>query len=225
MQKMSNAPPIYQLLDPPYGPFDNAMLGAQFALELASVSRLWLACGYRPGIAAYLNLFLLRDFILSHDAAFPPRFQSFRSMARSFYRTDLFVRDMTDSGRRPMGGISSQTVRATLHGIMRRHQRIAIPHWMMRYFGFRLLEMVEKEHGGLTAEGKQRHLSYMTRTYRIMGLAFSERRARMEQFSREVEARHAGISPHLGKHARHILFLGRIFPPKIARLPASRVRS
>ena len=56
--------------------------------------------GHRPGIGAYLNFFLLRDFIVTHDTAHPPRFKSFRSMADSFYQTDLFIREVTDSGRK-----------------------------------------------------------------------------------------------------------------------------
>ena len=72
---------LYQSFDPPYESFDNAMLGAQFSAELDLVSRLWFRCGYRPGIAAYLNFFLLRDFITTHDSSFPPRFKSLRSMA------------------------------------------------------------------------------------------------------------------------------------------------
>ena len=83
---------LFQRFDPPYQRFENSMLGAGFAAELDTVSRMWFACGYRPGIGAYLNFFLLRDFIVTHDTAHPPRFHSFRSMADSFYRTDLFIR-------------------------------------------------------------------------------------------------------------------------------------
>ncbi|MGH7319824.1 MAG: hypothetical protein ACRELA_09420 [Candidatus Rokuibacteriota bacterium] len=70
-------------LSPPLERFDDAALGDRFADELALVSRLWFACGYRPGIAAYLNFFLLREFIVTHDRVHPARFRSFRSMAAS----------------------------------------------------------------------------------------------------------------------------------------------
>lgn len=201
---------LYQRLDPPYQETDRGILGPDFPRELDTVSRLWFGCGYRPGIASYLNFFLLRDFIETHDTAFPPRFQSFRSMADSFYRTDLFIRDVTDSGLKPTGGISSAAVRGTLRAIMKRHQKIAIPGWMMTYFGFSLLDMVEKTCGGLTDEERQLHLSYMAKTFRIMGLAFSARRDLMESFSRRVEAAHAGPSANLERHARNILLLGEM---------------
>src|SRR5919204_820834 len=112
---------LYQGFEPPYERFDNGMLGAEFPAELDLVSRLWFRCGYRPGIGAYLNFFLLRDFITTHDTNFPPRFKSLRSMAESFYRTDLFIRDVTDSGVKPTGGISSAKVREMLRAIQQRH--------------------------------------------------------------------------------------------------------
>ena len=201
---------LYRRFDAPYENFDNSMLGPGFPEELETVSRLWFACGYWPGIASYLNFFLLKDFIETHDKAFPPRFRSFRSMAESFYQTDLFIRDVTDSGLKPTGGISSQAVRADLKKIMVRHERIAIPGWRMTYFGFSLLEMVEKKSGALLPEDKMRHLSYMSKTYRIMGLAFTENREALEQFARLIEEAHAGLSPDLEKHTRNILVLGEM---------------
>jgi len=201
---------LFRLFDPPYERFDNSLLGAGFAGELDTVSRFWFACGYRPGIGAYLNFFLLRDFIVKHDIAHPPRFKSFRSMADSFYQTDLFIREVTDSGRQPTGGISSEGVRATLKSIMKRHERLSIPIWMMTHFGFSLLENVEKQCGTLTNDEKRRHLAYMSKTYRIMGVPFSENRETLEQFSRDIERKHAALSPNAEKHARNILFLGEM---------------
>src|SRR5262249_18388619 len=145
----------------------------------------------------YLNFFLLRDFIVTHDTAYPPRFQSFRSMAGSFYQTDLFIRDVTDSGRVATGGISAAPVRRTLQAIMQRHQRLAIPAWMMTYFGFSLLENVEKQCAPLSADEQRLHLAYMSKAYRLMGIAFGERRPLLEAFSRRVEAAHTGASPNL----------------------------
>jgi hypothetical protein len=222
---MSDYLEIYRQFDAPFEAFENSMLGAEFGEELATVSRLWFGCGYRPGIAAYLNFFLLRDFILTHDTAFPPRFASFRSMADSFYQTDLFIRDVTDSGARPTGGISSRAVRSLLAGIMKRHQKISIPAWMMTYFGFSLMENVEKQCAPLTDEEKRLHLAYMAKTYRIMGVPFSRRRDLLETFSRAVEEEQAGLSPNLEKHARNILLLGEMvgvsssYPAISAMLP------
>jgi hypothetical protein len=198
---------LFQLFDPLDA---NVQFGAEFPRELATVSRLWFACGYRPGIAAYLNFFLLKDFIVTHDTAYPPRFQSFRAMANSFYQTDLFIRELTDSGPQPTGGISSKAVRATLQGIMQRHQRISIPGWMMTYFGWSLLENVERQCAPLTDEEQRLHLAYMTKAYRIMGVAFSERREWMTQFARLVEERHAGLTPAVERHARNILLIGEM---------------
>ena len=201
---------IYRTFAPPYEAFDHSLLGPTFPRELSTVSRLWFACGYRPGIASYLNFFLLRDFITTHDTAYLPRFHSFGSMAESFYQTDLFIRGVTDSGKQPTGGISSPAIRKTLRQIMARHQRIAIPSWMMTYFGFSLMEMVEKQVGMLTEEQRQLHLAYMAKAFRIMGLAFGEQRERLEAFARGVEEAHAGLTPQLEQHARHILILGEM---------------
>ena len=201
---------LYRQFDPPYEKFDNTMLGAEFAEELETVSRLWFACGYQPGIASYLNFFILKEFIVLHDEAFEPRFRSFRSMGESFYQTDLFVREVTDSGLKPSGGISSKAVRDVLGQIMARHQKVSIPGWMMTYFGFSLMETVEKQCAPLSAEQKRLHLAYMAKTYRIMGLAFSQDRGLLESFSRAVEEAHARASPNLEKHARNILLLGEM---------------
>jgi hypothetical protein len=186
------------------------MLGPNFAAELALVSRLWFRCGYRPGIGAYLNFFLLRDFITTHDGNFPPRFRSLRSMAESFYRTDLFIRDVTDSGVNPTGGISSAKVREMLRAIQERHVKVKIPPWMQTYFGWSLLENVEKQCAPLSDEEKRLHLAYMSKAFRVMGLRFTEDRAGLERFARAIEAEQAALSDNVPKHARHILRIGEM---------------
>ena len=201
---------LYRRMDPPFRDFQRSDLGDDFSGQLKLVSRLWFACGYRPGIAAYLNFFLLEAFIVKHDSAAPPRFATFRSMADSFYRTDLFIRDVTDSGAQPTGGISSETVRQTLKEIMARHRAIAIPGWMMTHFGFSLLENVEKQLGSLGTEELRLHLEYMANAFRIMGVTFSKDRDLMQRFSRAVEQAHAATSPNLEKHLRNILVLGEM---------------
>jgi hypothetical protein len=201
---------LYESFQPPYERFDNTMLGAEFPAELDLVSRLWFRCGYRPGIAAYLNFFLLREFITTHDERFPPRFRSLGSMAKSFYQTDLFIREVTDSGSRPSGGISSARVRSQLQGIQRRHAKIGIPPWMQAYFGFSLLENVEKQCAPLMPEERRLHLAYMAKTYRIMGFRFSESRADLERFAREIEAEQAALTERVPAHSRHILRIGEM---------------
>lgn len=131
-------------------------------------------------------------------------------MAQSFYRTDVFIRAVTDSGSQPTGGISSPKVRHLLASIMARHTRVAIPAWMMTYFGFSLIENVEKQVTGFTVHERQLHLDYMAKVFRIMGIPFSADRAVLERFARGVEAALAGPSPYLERHARHILVLGEM---------------
>lgn len=207
---MAGIQDLFAQCDPPFPSFDNSMLGPEFPAELELVSRFWFKCGYRPGIGAYLNFFLLRDFITTHDANYPPRFASFKSMATSFYRTDLFIRDVTDSGVQPTGGISGIRVRDMLRQIQQRHQKVNIPPWMQTYFGFSLLENVEKQVGPLTEDEKRLHLAYMAKTYRIMGMPFSQDRALMEEFSRKIEAEQAAVTSNVPRHSVHILRLGEM---------------
>jgi hypothetical protein len=207
---MSTPADLYEDFDAPYESFDNAMLGPEFPRELDLVSRLWFRCGYRPGIAAYLNFFLLRDFITTHDRSFPPRFKSQRSMANSFYQTDLFIREVTDSGTKASGGISSRRVREQLKGIQKRHARIGIPPWMQAYFGFSLLENVEKQCAPLSQEDLHLHLAYMAKTFRIMGFRFSRSRPHLERFARRVEHEQASVTERVAAHSRHILRIGEM---------------
>ena len=201
---------LYERCDAPFGAFDDSMLGERFPEELALVSRLWFRCGYRPGIGAYLNFFLLRDFITTHDTNYPPRFKTFKSMATSFYMTDLFIRDVTDSGANPTGGISSPKVREMLRQIQQRHRNVKIPPWMQTYFGFSLLENVEKQCAPLSDEEERLHLAYMSKTYRIMGMPFSEKRDRMEEFSRRIEEEQATVTDNVPRHSVNILRLGEM---------------
>ena len=200
----------FEKFDPPFEDFTDEQLGDDFPAELEATSRMWISTGYRQGILAYLNFFLLKDFIVTHDTAYKPRFLNFKAMADSFYQTDLFVRDVTDSGKTGTGGISVPSVRKRLRGIMARHTKLEIPLWMMSYFGYQLMEAVEQEYPDLDETERQRHLSYFAKTYRIMGLPFSSDRKLMEQFARAIEIAHAGSSPHLEKHCRNILALGEM---------------
>ena len=200
----------YRQFDPPFERFDAGMLGTGFPEELDLVSRLWFRCGYRPGIGAYLNFFLLRDFITTHDTNYPPRFASFKSMAKSFYQTDLFIRDVTDSGAKATGGISGPAVRESLKHIQGRHEKVRIPAWMQTYFGFSLLENVEKQCAPLTEEERGRHLAYMAKTYRLMGFPFSEKRELMERFARGIEEDQAALTENVPRHSQNILVLAEM---------------
>ena len=207
---MSSYLESYKSFDPAFERFDNSMLGAEFPSELDLVCGLWFRCGYRPGIGAYLNFFLLRDFITTHDAAYPPRFKTFKAMATSFCMTELFIRDVTDSGAKPTGGISNPKVRETLHQIQQRHQRINIPQWMQTYFGFSLLENVEKQCAPMSDDEKRLHLAYMSKSYRIMGMPFSQDRSALERFSRAIEEEQAAVTENVPRHSVNILRLGEM---------------
>ena len=71
-----------------------------------------------------------------------------------------------------------------------------------------MIEIVETKCAPLSTKQAQLHLAYMTKTYRLMGVAFSADRARMTEFARAVEAAHAAPSPQLERHARAILRIG-----------------
>ena len=49
----------FRRLDEPFESFDSAQLGSEYDAELEVVRNIWLECGYRPGVSAYLNFFLL----------------------------------------------------------------------------------------------------------------------------------------------------------------------
>jgi len=101
-------------------------------------------------------------------------------------------------------------VRGTLEEIQRRHVKVKIPPWMQTYFGFSLLENVEKQCAPLTEQEKRLHLAYMAKAYRVMGLRFSENRAELERFARAVEAEQAANSENVARHSRHILRIGEM---------------
>ena len=201
---------LHREIDPPFDEIPDGLFEGEFPRELEITSRIWFGCGYGPGVSAYLNFMLLGDMIRMHDRAAPGRFRTFRTMADTFYRTDLFIRDVTDSGQRPTGGISSPEVRKLLAKIMKRHQVHSIPDWMMTYFGFSLIVNVEDQTGNLSDEERRLHLAYMTKALRIMGVAFTENRKLLEEFSRRVEETHGSTSENLEKHARNILLLGEM---------------
>ena len=196
---------LHGRFDRPYERFDDSILGAGYARELDVVSRLWLRCGYRPGVAVSLNFLLLGDFMTLHEEKYASRFPTFRAMMNAFRRIDAFVRQVTDSGAQRCGGIASPEVRRVLDGVRQRHARAAIPSWMQTYFGFSVIEMVEKHCAPLPEEDKRLHLAYMCKAYRIMGVPFTQDRTALERFARLVEERYAAATDDLPRHSRHVL--------------------
>ena len=92
-----------------------------------------------------------------------------------------------------------------------------------------LLEAAEIQEAA-TEKEKCLHLSYLSKAYRIMGIPFSCDRQLMESFARSVEDGHAGLSPDVEKHARHILRIAEMvsFPSdwaNISRLLPERTRT
>jgi hypothetical protein len=81
---------------------------------------------------------------------------------------------------------------------------------MQTYFGFSLLENVEKQCAPMTEDEKRLHLAYMSKAWHIMGMPFSERRGLMEEFSRRIEAEQAVVTPNVPRHSVHILRLGEM---------------
>jgi len=185
------------------------MLGPEFARELDLVSRLWLHCGYRPGIGVTLSFLLLGDFLDLHQIKYPARFPSLSSMMGAFRRIDVFVRAVTDSGVRPCGGISSPEVRDVLRDIRDRHARSGIPAWMLTYFGFSVVEMVERQ-CSLSPEEKRLHLAYIGRAFRLMGVPFTQNRGEIEQFARQVEKRHAALAGDAPKLLGYVLCIAEM---------------
>jgi len=199
---------LFAELDPPYDTPSEDDLRDGFPQELELVSRLWFATGHRPTVAAFLNLELLCELSLTRDRTFPRRFQSFRSLRRSFLEADRLLRDVTDSGKKATGGISSDDVRTRLAFVADRLRRTPIEGWMPTYFAFSLVECVERAAPEVTAEERRLHLAYLAKAFRLMGVSFSNRRETMQQFARQVEAAYTGRSPALERHARNVLLLG-----------------
>ena len=186
--------------------------GPEYAKELEATRYIWKEGSYRAGITVHIMFFLLGDLLEAGARDRPERFGRLRQFARSFDFTDVFIKQVTASGRgRARGdGLGSAEVQGLLKGIQRIHDDIDIPHWMMTYFGFALLEQVEEDIGTLSEAVKQYHLQYMTRVYRSMGIPFSDDRELMVDFCREVEREYYRYTPLAAEYTRRLIFLGLI---------------
>lgn len=198
---------LYARLDPPLA---REAAGAFAPREREAARHLWRAGSYRCGITAYLTFFLLGDFLAHARQARPRRFDALLPFARSFDYTDRFIKQITDSGRRPSGGLDSPAVVDLLRRIQAAHDRIRVPHWMMVHFGFTLLEQLERDLDAQDPDLLHHHLGYMARAYRTMGIPFSADRALMETLCRDIEHRFARWEPAAGPCGRRLLFLGQL---------------
>lgn len=186
--------------------------GAEYAKELEATRYIWKKGSYRAGITVHIMFFLLGDLVEAGARDRPERFGRLGKFARSFDFTDVFIKRVTASGRgrAQAEGLASAEVQGLLKGIQRLHDDIDIPHWMMTYFGFALLEQVEDDIGTLSETAKQYHLQYMMRVYRTMGIPFSDDRDLMVDFCREVEREYYRFTPLAVEYSRRLIFLGLI---------------
>jgi hypothetical protein len=198
---------LYARLNPPLAREDAGPVDPR---EREAARYLWRAGSYRCGITAYLTFFLLGDFLAHARQARPRRFDALLPFARSFDFTDRFIKQVTDSGRRPSGGLDSPSVIDLLRRIQAAHDRIRVPHWMMVHFGFTLMEQLERDLDVQDPDLLRHHLGYMARAYRTMGLPFSTDRALMETLCRGIEHRFARWEPAAGPCGRRLLFLGQL---------------
>jgi len=182
-------PRTFRTFDPPYEGFDNGMLGAQFPSNSTSS----VACGFAAGTARDWRLpELLPAARLHRDTRhqLPASLQDPALDGRFVLSTDLFIREVTDSGPSPAAHFERKSARAAAANpaAPRKNQDSC---WMQTYFGFSLVENVEKHCAPLSADEKRLHLAYMAKAYRIMGIRFSAKRNDLERFARLIEAEQA----------------------------------
>jgi hypothetical protein len=201
---------LYARMDPPLAAFTP---GPDYTDALAVTRYIWMAGGYRCGITVHINFFLMSPgFVSRAAAARPARFGRLLAFARSFDFTDVFIKRVTASGRGAAAGegLESPAVQRMLRGIQRAHDALTIPHWEMVHFGYRLMQHLEDDLGGLGPRARQLHLHYMAQAYRIMGIPFSEDRALLETFCLELERERARMTPQSAAYTRRLIFLGLI---------------
>lgn len=209
----SSLPPhlaeLYSYCLPPY---EHVEFGASYAHELRAAQYVWKKGSYRSGVTVHILFFLLGDLVERGANARPERFGNIFNFAKSFDFTDVFIKRVTASGRGKAkgGGLKDPEVRGLLKGIQKAHDEIDIPHWMMTYFGFALMEQVEDDIGDLPEDLKQYHLQYMCRAYRIMGIPFSDDRELLVDFCRGVERNYFRYTPIGRDYTRKLIFLGLI---------------
>lgn len=215
---------LYARLDAPFPTADDAFHGPghgkaegdEFVLERAVASWIWQYGGYRCGITAHLIFFLLAPgFVHIAQTHRPQRFGRLLNFARSFDFTDTFIKRATASGRgvRCATGLADPAVRHTLARIQAAHDQLAIPHWQMIHFGYRLMQQLEADIDTATrvrldAAHRDYHLRYMARLYRTMGIPFSTDRALLDTYCETLEQHYACFTPISAEYGRRLLFLG-----------------
>ena len=198
---------LYGRLDPALDPGQPVAVDPR---DHQAAAYLWMAGSYRCGISAYLVFFLLGDFVAHARRMRPRRFGSLIPFARSFDATDRFIKRVTDSGRRPSGGLANPEVVRQLRAIQSVHDRIRVPHWMMAHFGFTLVEQLERDLGETDPALLRRHLRYMAAAFRAMGVPFSADRELMAEFARGIERAHVRWEPCVADYGRRLLSLGQL---------------
>lgn len=199
---------LFQQLDPPLLSFS---ADDNYEKELMVTRYIWKTGSYYCGITAHIIFFLLSPGFVERAAKVKPqRFGQLIKFALSFDFTDIFIKQVTASGRgRASGmGLHDASVQRMLRGIQKAHDKLDIPHVEMVHFGYRLLQQLESDIGDLSETAKQHHLCYMSKVYRTMGIPFSNNRALLEDFCRLIEKGHARYTAIAGEYTQRLLFLG-----------------
>jgi len=200
---------LYARLDPPTDqPFNPS---GEFDKEFLAARYIWKKGSYRCGITAYIIFFLMSPgFVQRAAVSKPARFGQLISFAKSFDFTDVFIKQVTASGRGGTygRGLPDEKIRKLLRAIQKAHDVLDIPHIEMVHFGYRLMQQLENDIGDLPDAVKQYHLQYMSRVYRTMGIPFSSNRQLLENLCGVIEEQFTRFTPIAGQYGKRLLFLG-----------------
>ena len=199
---------LFQQMVPPPKEFNP---GPEYEMEKKVTQYIWKKGSYRCGITAHIIFFLLSPgFVQRAAQAKPLRFGNLIKFALSFDFTDVFIKRVTASGRGKASGngLEDADIRKMLVSIQKAHDVIGIPHIEMVHFGYRLLQQLESDIGGLSPKAKEYHLRYMCHVYHTMGLPFSTDRQLLENFCAEIEAQFSEFTAISAPYTQRLLFLG-----------------
>ena len=199
---------LFSQLSPP---IENPEFDGVYQDELQTTQYIWKIGSYRCGITVHIIFFFMAPgFVEKAKNVRPQRFGNLIKFANSFDFTDIFIKQVTASGRGKARGIGLQdpNIQRMLKNIQQMHDRHNISHIDMVHFGYRLMQQLESDIGHLTEEQKQLHLQYMSRVYRTMGIPFSADRELLETLCEAIEEKHATFTDVTAEYCQRLLFLG-----------------